>query len=71
MVNDWCYEVGINHNVGTHTLRKTAGYQMRVKGNIAIEVISEMLGHSNLKVTSRYIGVSDSELEKNLKDFDL
>lgn len=71
LVNDWCYDVGINHNVGTHTLRKTAGYMMRTRGNIAIEIISEMLGHSNLKVTSRYIGVSDSELEKNLKDFDL
>lgn len=71
MINDWCSEVGINYKVGTHTLRKTAGYQMRTKGGIAIEVISAILGHSNIKVTSRYIGVSDSELEKTLKEFDL
>ena len=71
MMNDWCSEVGINHNVGTHTLRKTAGYMMRTRGNIPIERISEILGHSNVKVTSRYIGITDSEVEKALKDFDL
>ncbi len=71
MMNDWAFEVGINHNVGTHTLRKTAGLMMRTRGNIPIEQISEILGHSNLKVTSRYIGITDDEVEKNLRDFDL
>ena len=71
LVNDWCYEVGINHSVGTHTLRKTAGYMMRTRGNIPIERISEILGHSNVKVTTRYIGVTDDEVEKSLRDFDL
>ena len=71
MMNDWCYEVGINHSVGTHTLRKTAGYMMRTRGNIPIERISEILGHSNVKVTSRYIGITDDEVEKSLRDFDL
>lgn len=71
MVNDWCFEVGINHSVGTHTLRKTAGYMMRTRGNIPVEIISEVLGHGNVKVTSRYIGITDSEVEKNLKEFDL
>ncbi|MBA7610888.1 Tyrosine recombinase XerC [subsurface metagenome] len=71
LVNDWCFEVGINHSVGTHTLRKTAGYMMRTRGNIPIERISEILGHSNVKVTSRYIGVTDDEVEKSLRDFDL
>ncbi|MBA7517453.1 Tyrosine recombinase XerC [subsurface metagenome] len=71
MMNDWCSEVNINYSVGTHTLRKTAGYMMRTRGGIAIEVISEVLGHSNLKVTSRYIGITQDEIKEKLKGFDL
>lgn len=71
LVNDWCREVGITDKIGTHTLRKTAGYMMRTKGGIAIELISEILGHSNIKVTNRYIGITDDELAKTLKNFSL
>ncbi|GAH94234.1 unnamed protein product, partial [marine sediment metagenome] len=63
LINEWCREVGIEERMGTHTLRKTLGYQMRKKG-IAIEVIQAILGHSNPKVPSRYIGISDDELEE-------
>jgi len=70
LVNKWCREVGIIERVGCHTLRKTLGYQMRKKG-IAIEVIQEMLGHSSVGVTSLYIGINQSELEKVAKEFTL
>lgn len=70
LVNKWCREVGIIERVGTHTLRKTLGYQMRKKG-IAIEVIQEMLGHSSVGVTSRYIGISQEELEEVANRFTL
>lgn len=56
LINEWCREVGIKERMGTHTLRKTLGYQMRKKG-IAIEIIQAILGHSNAKVTSRYIRI--------------
>ena len=68
LINEWCRKVGIEERMGTHTLRKTLGYQMRKKG-IAIEVIQAILGHSNAKVTSRYIGISDDELEEVSKSF--
>jgi len=68
LINEWCREVGIEERIGTHTLRKTLGYQMRKKG-IAIEIIQAILGHSNAKVTSRYIGISDDELEEVSKGF--
>jgi len=68
LINEWCREVGIKERIGTHTLRKTLGYQMRKKG-IAIEIIQAILGHSNTKVTSRYIGISDDELEAVSKGF--
>lgn len=68
LINEWCREVGVKERIGTHTLRKTLGYQMRKRG-IAIEVIQAILGHSNVKVTSRYIGISDDELEEVSKGF--
>ena len=68
LINEWCREVGIEERIGTHTLRKTLGYQMRKKG-IAIEVIQAILGHKSAKVTSRYIGISYDELEKVSRDF--
>lgn len=70
LVQKWCREVGIKERVGTHTLRKTFGYQMRVQG-VPIERISKMLGHSNTKVTFRYLGISDDEMEKDINNFNL
>lgn len=70
LVNKWCRTVGIIERVGTHSLRKTLGYQMR-KSGIAIEVIQEMLGHSSVAITSRYIGINQEELEKVAKEFTL
>ena len=44
MIKDWGKEVGLKtDNLGTHTLRKTWGYQARRKG-ITIEQISAKLG---------------------------
>lgn len=63
LVNEWCRKVGMIERVGTHTLRKTLGYQMRKRG-IAIEVIQKVLGHSSVKTTSTYIGIDQEELEE-------
>jgi len=70
LVNSWCREVGIEGRVGTHTLRKTAGYHMRMAG-VTLELIMEVLGHKNLQVTKRYIGVTNDEVTKVLKNFNL
>jgi site-specific recombinase XerD len=39
------------------------------KKEIAIKIIQVILDHSNVKETSRYIGISFDELEKVYKDF--
>ena len=70
LINMWCREVGIRGRVGTHTLRKTAGYHMRMAG-IAIEIIREVLGHKNMQVTRRYIGITNDEVTKVIKNFNL
>lgn len=53
--------VGIQDNVGTHTLRKTWGYHAWKNGfNPAL--IMETLNHSNLSVTKRYLGIRQDDI---------
>jgi len=68
LINEWCREVGIRHKVGGHTLRKTFGYHLRMQG-ISIEQISSLLNHQNIKVTFRYIGISQDEDRQVIKGF--
>lgn len=53
--------VGVKDNVGTHTLRKSWGYQAWKKGfNPAL--IMDTLNHSNLTVTKRYLGITQDDI---------
>jgi len=70
LIQIWCREVGIKGRIGTHTIRKTAGYQMRMAG-VAIELIQEVLGHQSISMTKRYLGITDDEVTKVLKNFNL
>ena len=70
LIQSWCREVGIKGRIGTHTIRKTAGYQMRIAG-VAIELIQEVLGHQSISMTKRYLGITDDEITKVLKNFNL
>jgi len=70
LIQSWCQEVGIKGRVGTHTLRKTAGYHMRMSG-VALELIQEVLGHKSTLMTKRYLGITDDEVAKVLKNFNL
>ncbi|MBA7569218.1 site-specific integrase [Candidatus Atribacteria bacterium 1244-E10-H5-B2] len=70
LINKWCREVGLDCKVGGHTLRKTFGYHLRKQG-VSIERISDLLGHRNIKVTFRYIGISDDERKEVLSKFGL
>lgn len=70
LIQDWCREAGIKGRIGTHTIRKTAGYQMRMAG-VPIELIQEVLGHQSISMTKRYIGITDDEVTKVLKNFNL
>lgn len=53
--------VGITQNIGTHTMRKTAGYWALRQG-VGIEYIMQAFNHSSPSVTRRYIGITEDEL---------
>lgn len=64
LINQWTEAVGLTGGrYGTHTLRKTWGYQARKHHGVPIELIMEKLGHESPSVTKRYIGITDDEIE--------
>lgn len=56
VLNDAAKELGISR-VGTHTLRKTWGYHTYQQTHDAV-TIKEILNHSDISVTLRYIGIN-------------
>jgi len=68
LIQKWTSEVGLeNERYGTHSLRKTWGYQARMQG-VSIEQISEKLGHKSVAVTKRYIGINQEEINNIEKE---
>jgi integrase len=71
LIQLWTKEVGLEgERYGTHTLRKTWGYQARKQG-LSIEQISEKLGHKSVTVTRRYIGISQEEINQIEKEVEI
>lgn len=65
-----CRLVWLPWNYWGHTLRKTRGYQARMKW-ITLPVIQEKLRHSNLAITKRYLGITDDEVREASLQLDL
>jgi integrase len=56
--------------IGTHTMRKTFGYWY-YKQSKDIATLQSILNHSHPKITLRYIGITDEEIENSLQSFKL
>lgn len=54
--------VGINEEVGTHTLRKTFGY-FTYQATKDITLVQKLLNHSSPATTLRYIGITQTQLD--------
>lgn len=68
MINDWARKAGVTFRVGTHTLRKVFGTHA-FKAGIPLIYISEELGHRNVEVTKRYLGITQDDVKKAFKNF--
>lgn len=55
-------------DIGTHSLRKTWGYQAR-KAGIDLSIIHKKLGHRTPGITKRYIGITDDEVHQVERKF--
>lgn len=55
-------------DIGTHSLRKTWGYQAR-KAGIDLSIIQKKLGHRTPGITKRYIGITDDEVHQVERKF--
>jgi integrase len=63
ILKDAAKSVGVNENIGTHSLRKTWGYHAwKIGFNPAI--IMETLNHSNLAMTKRYLGIQQDDVNE-------
>lgn len=62
ILNDAAKRAGLNIKIGTHTLRKTFGYQLYSQG-IDITRIMEILNHSTPAMTLKYIGITAKEID--------
>lgn len=60
---------GFDGSYGTHTMRKTFGYQSfqaaqtMGKGGEALELLQTKFNHSDQRVTMRYTGITDDKIE--------
>lgn len=70
IVNEACKAVGVPGKIGTHTLRKTWGYWAWKRG-IPLPIIMEVLNHSNITVTKRYLGITQDEINKAYMEMNL
>ena len=64
LVKRWCANAGLSGNYGSHTLRKTWGYQHRVQLDTPIPLLMQTYGHATQQQTLEYLGIQDKEIEQ-------
>lgn len=62
MVKSWCNAVGLSGSFGCHTLRKTFGYQHRVRFKTDLPTLQTIYGHSHQRQTLEYLCVQPDEV---------
>ena len=60
--------VDITEGIGTHTMRKTFGY-WHYKQFKDVAELQMILNHSHPQITLDYIGITDEQIENNMKSF--
>jgi integrase len=63
MVKRWCAAVGIEGRFGCHSLRKTFGYQHRVRYGTDLPTLQTMYGHAHQRQTLAYLCIQPDEIK--------
>jgi integrase len=64
MVVSWCEAVNLPGHYGSHTLRKTWGYHMRVTYNVDIPTLMAVFGHATQRQTLDYLCIQPDEIRE-------
>ena len=62
LVKGWCEAVGLAGDFGCHTLRKTFGYQHRVRFGTDLPTLQTLYNHANQKQTLTYLCIQPDEI---------
>jgi integrase len=64
LVKKWTRMINLKGRYGSHTLRKTFGYQMRVQHKVSIPVLMTIFNHSTQRQTLDYLCVQPDEIKE-------
>ena len=70
ILNKAARNVGIDEEIGTHTMRKTFGYHFYQKTK-DIALLQNLFNHSSPSVTLRYIGINQDIIDNAIREFRL
>ena len=62
LVSQWCREINLMGNYGSHTLRKTWGYMQRTVFGVSLPELMTVFGHSTQQQTLAYLCVQADEI---------
>lgn len=63
LVKGWCRSINLKGNYGSHTLRKTFGYQQRVKFGTGLPELMVTFNHSTQRQTLEYLCIQPEEIK--------
>ena len=58
---------GITKNLTSHVARHTFATTITAEKGVSTEVVSKMLGHTQLKTTQIYLKITDTRIAKDMK----
>jgi integrase len=64
LVKKWTRNINLKGRFGSHTLRKTFGYHMRVQNKVSIPILMTIFNHNTQKQTLDYLCVQPDELKE-------
>lgn len=62
LVKQWCKSVNLKENYGGHSLRKTFGYQQRVRFGVDLTRLMKAFRHSTKKETLSYLSIQHEKV---------
>jgi integrase len=64
LVNKWVKMINLKGKYGSHSLRKTFGYHMRVQHKVSIPILMQIFNHHSQKQTLDYLCVQPDEIRE-------